>query len=48
MSLIQPIIKPVIYMPLIQPILKIETITQCQVYGYKDFYGQIPYNYKLL
>ena len=20
----------------------------CQVYGYKDFHGQIPYNYKLL
>ena len=41
-------INPVIYMPLIQPILKIQTITQCQVHGYKDFYGQIPYNYKLL
>ena len=41
-------IKPVIYMPLIQPSLKIQTITQCQVPGYKEFYGQIPYNYKLL
>ena len=40
--------KTVIYMPLIQPSLKIQTITQCQVYGYKDFHGQIPNNYKLL
>ena len=28
--------------------LKIQTITQCQVYGYIDFYGQTSYNYKLL
>ena len=37
-----------IYMPLIQPSLKIQTITRCQVHVYKDFYSQIPYNYKLL
>ena len=41
-------IKPMIYMPLIQPSLKIQTITQSQVHVYKDFYSQIPYNYKLL
>ena len=31
-----------------QPSLKIQTITQCQVHEYKDFYGQIHYNCKFL
>ena len=35
-------------MPLKQPSLKIQHMAQCQVYGYTVFYGQIPYNYKLL
>ena len=35
--LIQPTIQPLMYIPLIQPSLKLQPMTQYQVYGFLDF-----------